>query len=120
MPYSEAQLAHEADRARFYDPLIIRQFRQQYDEALPVTSFENDPVAADTSRRSVRASVAGTIMASTVFGSMNYLLWSLDKNSKLDIAEPFPFGIPVDTRMLVSGAITIACVSKFHPKVPIR
>ncbi len=40
MPYTEAELAHEADRARFYDPLILRQFRKQYDTELPATAFE--------------------------------------------------------------------------------
>ncbi|HMT19618.1 MAG TPA: hypothetical protein PKD20_05180 [Candidatus Saccharibacteria bacterium] len=43
MPYTEAELAHEADRARFYDPLILRQFRKQYDTELPATTFESNP-----------------------------------------------------------------------------
>ena len=120
MKYSVAELEHETARARFYDPLILRELRTRYGTDLPVTTFEDDPQAISTNRRSVRASVAGVFMASTVLGSTNHLLWALDQNSKLEVADPFPFEIPVDSRMLISGVVTIAWATTLRPKVPIQ
>lgn len=41
MAFTEQELAHEAERRKFYDPLIIRQFERKHQTPLAVTMHES-------------------------------------------------------------------------------
>ncbi|HMT19229.1 MAG TPA: hypothetical protein PKD15_04295 [Candidatus Saccharibacteria bacterium] len=100
MPFAEQELAHEAKRRMFYDPLIIRQLERKLQTPLAVTAYEAS--ARDQLDKQADSALFDTGICGLIGGIATFFTEVMSSDNVWD------FSFSADAKACVFGVTAIA------------